>query len=340
MRGGWIGLIASAAAAISGSAQDRLNLAWPTANQAYAAGQELEAFIQPTESGLVESGLFGCVRTGGTQFHEGLDLKPVDRDARGEPTDEVFAVLDGVVRHVSRRAGLSSYGRYVVIEHANVLPAVYTLYAHLAEIDPEIEPGRRVVTAQRIGIMGHSAGGYTIPASRAHVHFEIGLRLTDDFQSWYDWRRFGSDNDHGVWNGMNLVGLDPLAFYNAFRERRVDTFDDFIKQTPPAVRVRVAVSGSPDFVRRHPSLLTTMMNPIDVAGWEVAFDVHGLPLAWTPLPATEMQGYRRNEVRVVWTDRPALDACRCKDLVRGRGNRVRADRDLQTNLQLLFGLRR
>src|SRR5690606_9660788 len=95
------------------SAQDatrvRLELSWPTANAAYARGEPLEAFVQPTVSGEVTSGLFGCVRNDGTRFHEAVDLKPIGRDARGEPTDQVFAALDRVVRHVSRRPGLSSY---------------------------------------------------------------------------------------------------------------------------------------------------------------------------------------------------------------------------------------
>ena len=32
---------------------------------------------------------------GGARFHEGLDLYPIDRDRRGEPTDAVYAVLPG-----------------------------------------------------------------------------------------------------------------------------------------------------------------------------------------------------------------------------------------------------
>mgnify|MGYP003334059019 CR=1 FL=1 len=63
--------------------------------------------------------------------------------------------------------------------------------------------------------MGHSSGGYMIPAARAHLHFEVGLAITSDFQGWYDHRRFGSRNEHGMWNGMNLVGVDPVAFFGS-----------------------------------------------------------------------------------------------------------------------------
>ncbi len=335
-----IALSAVVASVAQSSPDYRLRLGWPTANHAYANGEGLEAFIQPTVSGEVESGLFGCVRTGGNQFHEALDLMPISRDRRGEATDEVYAVLGGVVRHVNPRAGASSYGRYVVIEHVGTAPSIYTLYAHLAEVDPAIQVGAGVTTSQVIGIMGRSAGGYTIPKDRAHVHFEMGLRLTDGFQRWYDWKKFGSKNQHGVWNGMNLVGFDPLAFYNAFRAQQVDTFDDYLRGLKPAVKVRVAARRTPDFVERYPSLRVGPTPPGTPAGWEVSFDRFGLPFAWRQLRAEDLKGFKRDEVRVTWTDEDELKVCRCKDLVRTRRGQPVPDRDLQTSLQLLFGLRR
>src|SRR5579859_7545679 len=98
----------------------RLDPAWPTPNRAWAEGRPIRDFIQPTESGEAESGCFGCVRSNGYQFHEGIDLKPVRRDARGEPLDQVFAMLPGVVCYVNLRPGESTYGRYIVIEHPGV----------------------------------------------------------------------------------------------------------------------------------------------------------------------------------------------------------------------------
>ena len=114
---------------------ERLEIVWPTPNPAFAEGKAISAFLQSTGSGEPESGGFGCVRSAGSQFHEGIDLKPVRRDGRGEPADEVYAAMDGVVRHINNRVGESSYGRYLVLEHPDAAPAVYTLYAHLARID-------------------------------------------------------------------------------------------------------------------------------------------------------------------------------------------------------------
>ena len=324
----------------SSSMADRLRLAWPTKNKAYAEGRPLEDYIQPTVSGRVESGLFGCVRTEGWQFHEALDLKSVERDRRGEPTDEVFAVMGGVVRHVSDHPGKSSYGRYIVIEHVDAALPVSTLYAHLASIASGVRPGSKIEIGTSIGVMGRSAGSQALPKARAHLHFEIGLRLTDKFQSWYGWKEFGSKNDHDLWNGMNLVGVDPKAFYDAFRDQRVDTFLEFWQSKSAAVTVRIATRSIPDFIRRYPALRSPPMPLFGLAGWDVDFDEFGVPIAWRPLLAEAVQGYKGSELRIIATDEELLGGVKCKDLVKTYRGKQIPDDDLQTNLQLLFGLHR
>ena len=80
----------------------------------------ISAFIQPTASGDPQSGCYGDARSGGIRFHEGIDIKAVARDRRGEPLDQVFAAMAGVVRYVNHQPGDGSYGRYIVIEHPDV----------------------------------------------------------------------------------------------------------------------------------------------------------------------------------------------------------------------------
>ncbi|MDD2763912.1 MAG: M23 family metallopeptidase [Opitutaceae bacterium] len=325
--------------AIVAPARDRLELIWPTPNQAWAEGRSLETFIQPTVSGEPPSGCFGCVRSDGFQFHEGIDIKPVARDRRGEPADRIFAVMAGVVRHVNLRPGESSYGRYIVIEHPGAAPAVYTLYAHLASVMPRIAPGVQVERGQVIAVMGHSAGGYAIPRDRAHLHFEIGVMATRDFQSWYNWKKFGSPNQHGRWNGMNLMGLDPLDFYNQWRDHRVDNFQDYFEQMRPQVRLRIATRRIPDFVQRYPGLLLAPLPVGPIGGWEIAFDWTGLPFAWRPLLPAEVMGLAVNHVSIVEVDRTSVVRHRAKVLVRPRGSGYVPGRDLDLVLQQLFGLR-
>ncbi|HLP26814.1 MAG TPA: M23 family metallopeptidase, partial [Acidobacteriota bacterium] len=287
-------------------AHARIDLVFPTPQTAWTTGR-LEAFVQPTVSGDPESGLFGCVRSGGAQFHEGLDIRPIKRDRRGEPADPVFAAMDGVVKHVSSSPGSSSYGRYIVVEHPEQTPAVYTLYAHLASIQSGVRPGARVQKGQTIGLMGRSAGGYAIPKERGHLHFEIGLRATDAFENWYAARRFGNRNEHGDYNGMNLMGIDPLDFLRQWRVGRVDTFQEYFDKLRPVVTLRVATTRVPDFIQRYPSLLRKPIRGL-VAGWEVSCSGTGLPFAWTPLSSNEVIGMRAGDVRVVSADSAALRA--------------------------------
>jgi hypothetical protein len=246
--------------------------------------------------------------------------------------------MAGVVRHVSSSPGDSSYGRYIVLEHPDMTPAIYTLYAHLSRIAPGLKTGDRVSRGQVIGTMGHSSGGYVIPRDRAHLHFEMGLMVTQDFQSWYAMRKFGSPNDHGLWNGMNLMGFDPMDFLNQWRAHQVDSFLDYLSRQPPALRVRIATRRVPDFVLRYPSLMTKPL-PASVAGWEIKFDWTGLPLSWTPLSEMEAIGLAPNQPRIADVDAGMVRRNRSKTLVVSRRSGWAPGKDLETVLQQLFGLR-
>jgi hypothetical protein len=207
----------------------------------------------------------------------------------------------------------------------------------LAQVSPGITVDTPVRTGQVLGVMGRSAGSRPLPKERAHLHFEIGLRLTDNFQPWYDARKFGSPNDHGIWNGMNLVGIDPLAFYDAFRAREVDNFEDYWRRRPVAVTVRWATSEVPDFVRRYPALRAEPMPLIGLAGWEIAFDRFGVPLSCRPMGTADVEGYRAGELRIISTDEAELAQTTSKSLVRRRGGKLQPGKDLAMNLELITG---
>ena len=318
----------------------RIDFSWPTPNRAWEQGLSSDAWVQPTVSGDPESGLFGCVRSNHTQFHEGIDIRPVGHDVHGEPTDKITAAMDGIVRHVNTSPGASNYGRYIVVEHPGVTPAVYTLYAHLARVEPGIVSGATVSRGQVMGTMGRSEGSAAIPKDRAHLHFEIGLMVTQNFQAWYVGRKFGSPNEQGLWNGMNLMGIDPQDFLREWRGRKVDNFQEYFDRMRPVVRVRVATSRTPDFVSRYPALLRKPRPAGLVAGWEVECNATGLPFAWTPLTPAEVVGLRANTAHIVEVDSAVVRAYRCKSLVKSqRGGGYTPGADLATMLQQVFGLR-
>jgi murein DD-endopeptidase MepM/ murein hydrolase activator NlpD len=320
------------------AAAERVAISWPTPNTAFARGAPISEILQHAGSGDPASGGFGCVRTSDTQFHEGIDIKAVGHDRAGEPTDSIFAAMDGVVRYVNTKPGASNYGRYIVIEHPDQVPAVYTLYAHLSKVEAGIAAGTRVTRGQIIATMGRSSSGQAIPKERAHLHFEIGVVVTQDFAAWYTARKFGSANEHGIYNGMNLMGIDPLDFMQQNRAGRVGSFLDYLQKQTVAVRVRIATPRTPDYVRRYPALVTKAA-PFIVGGWEIKFNWSGLPVAFTPLTPAEVAGLSANTPVILSTDAAELKRQKCKSLAVSRKTGWTVGKDLGTVLQQLFGLR-
>ncbi len=316
----------------------KANLIWPTPNPAFQNGESIEAFIQSTASGVPESGLFGCVRNNGSRFHEGLDLYPIQRDRRGEALDPVFAVLPGRVVHTSHVSGYSSYGRYVVIEHDQEVPSYHTLYAHLASVGDGIMPGARVEAGTVIGVMGRSAT-YTIPRNRAHVHFEIGFRLTDNFQAWYDRQKFGSKNRHGNWNGMNLVSVDPLAFYESIRSGEVKNLYEHLHRLPAAARIRVYSDKVPDFVTNYPALITKPFQGKPVVAWDIAFTQYGVPKEWTPRFAEEHLSGQPGEVKVIAYHPELLGSQSCRRVLNLSSSKPAIASGTITTIKKLFGFK-
>lgn len=325
-----LGLLSSSATAA---------LIWPTPNRAFQEGRPIKDFIQPTVSGITESGLFGCVRNGGHRFHEALDLFPVERDRRGEALDDVYSVLPGQVVHVSSVAGHSSYGRYVVVVHDGESPAFHTLYAHLANIAPGIKPGVRVSSGSILGRMGRSSAGYNIPRDRAHLHFEIGFRLTDSFQVYYDLQKYGSKNRHGNWNGMNMVSINPLPFYEAMRAGTVQNIGEYLKTLPVVARIRVHTSQVPSFVRNYPALVARPYEGQQLVAWDIAFTKYGVPKEWVPRFAEEALGGRRGDVRVLSYSPKLLEGQSCRQVLNTNGRTPTISSGTINTLKKLFGFK-
>ena len=233
------------------------HIAFPTA-QDRLLDPNAEGVFQPTASGNPISALYGSVRTverGGSltpSFHEGIDVASMQRDRRGHPLDEIYAVADGRVAYVNRRAGNSNYGIYVVLAHDEpALGEVYTLYAHLARVESGLHAGQPVEAGQVLGIMGHTSSS-PIPMQRAHLHLEIGVMLNQRFAIWH--RANKLKPDHGNFHGRNLLGVDPLAVFAGSRREEGFTFRNHLGTIPPAFEVVVRASRRPDYFSRYPAL--------------------------------------------------------------------------------------
>jgi murein DD-endopeptidase MepM/ murein hydrolase activator NlpD len=215
-----------------------------------------EAF-QPTAAGDFRSALYGSVRTAqvgkgvAPSFHEGIDIAPLRRNARGQPLDTARAVADGKVAYVNRYPGNSNYGNYVVLTHVDPMGEVYTLYAHLAEVASHLRPGLRVRSGDTLGLMGHTPPSI-IPAARAHLHFEVGVVANARFGDWFRVRRMLPD--HGAFNGLNLQGVSPLTFFKVQAAASEFEFRQVLRETPVAFEVLLAATHRLDYFRRYPSL--------------------------------------------------------------------------------------
>jgi murein DD-endopeptidase MepM/ murein hydrolase activator NlpD len=285
-----------ATAGIGGAAGFQL----PTANRAlFEPGGEERFFVGTAGRGW-ESGTFGGVRSGGYQLHEGLDIRSLQRDKRGEPTDPVMASAEGTVAYINRKSALSNFGIYVILQHRIDGIEVYTTYAHLREARADLHAGTPVKTGEVIGVMGRTANtGEGISKDRAHVHFEIGLLLSDNFASWHRKFQKGQRNDHGNWNGQAMRGLDPREILLR-QHREGDRFRlvEYIRNQTELCRVQVRDTEFP-WLRRYPSLVAR--NPRaekeGVVGYEIWLNYVGLPYRMMPLASGELKS--RNPVYLV-----------------------------------------
>lgn len=275
----------------TGTAQP-LDLRLPTDNEALLQG-ELPQFYMYTDRNFEgvrsrpwQGGQYGFVRNESrtpagivfTRFHEGVDIQPVERDARGEPLDEVYAVDEGRVVYVSTDPRASAYGIYVVVEHDWQGSPYYTLYAHLMRAN--VRQGQRLARGARIGRLGYTGTG--INQRRAHLHFEINLLLSERFDSWMATAHPRSRNQHGDFHGLNLAGIDVPALYFALLENPEAEIGTVVQQEAPAWKALVPGGFVPELVQRYPWLAGGRVPRVPPAGWIVHVGASGLPLRFEP----------------------------------------------------------
>jgi peptidoglycan LD-endopeptidase LytH len=308
----------------------------PTANRALFEKGGEDRFFAPTPGKPWMSGTFGCVRTDGAQMHEGLDIRSVQHDKRGEPTDPVMSTADGTVAYANHKSGLSNYGRYLVIRHDIEGVEVYSLYAHLSEIRAGLNPGTSVKAGEVIGILGRSSNTRSgIGKDRAHVHFELNLLVNDRFAEWFKKANPGERNDHGIWNGRNMIGLDPRQILLAQRSQGASfSLRQFLQSESEFCRVLVHDTRFA-FVRRYAALIVP--NPAlgsqPVAGYELVLDFNGLPFQIIPRAAGDFKA--ASKYRLLSVNAAAYERNHCRKLVMRHGNTWQLTTHGQSLLDLL-----
>jgi hypothetical protein len=327
------------ALALASSLHAGIDLRLPTENHHLFSDEpdRFYMYVDRTFEGVTskpwEGGAYGYVRNAMrfegevilTKFHEGIDIAPINRDKAGNPLDLITSIADGRVVHVSPISGRSNYGKYLVVEHQWENSAVYSLYAHLAEIT--CKPGDAVKTGSVLGRMGYTGAG--INRTRAHLHLELAMLMSTRFDDWQ--KAFGGGiNHHGNFNGMNLTGCDVAGFFLAHKKNPEIRFSEFVAATPVHFKVTTPSKGTPDFVTRHPWILRG--NPDGAASWEISFSATGQPVAYTP-------SQRRVDAPVVTAIRPSKIPHRylTRSLITGQENHATLTPGGRALVALLMG---
>lgn len=298
-----------------------LDLRLPTDNQALLRkdGPGYFQFVDRTFEGQVsypwEGGQFGFWRdprrTGGgiayARFHEGMDVKPMRRDERGDPLDEVRAILPGEVVHVAA-PGKSNYGSYVVVRHDWGEGPFFSLYAHLRAY--RVSLGQKVAAGETIALMGYTGSG--IDQRRAHLHVELNLMLSRDFEAWYQ-QGFRTPNHHGIYNGMNLLGLDLQALYLAHAQQPELSVAAWLRQSEAQFEISVPGSAQMELLKHYPWLRTGTMTGRPLS-WKIRCNAWGLPLAVTADTAP------MSDVQLTWLEKSTIPMYyRTRGLVSNQG---------------------
>lgn len=258
-----------------------------------------------------------------TKFHEGIDISPVRRDASGEPLDDVRTIESGRVVHVSRAERDSNYGYYAVVRHEVEGTPVYTIYAHLASV--EVEPGQSVAKGARLGRLGYTGAG--IDKRRAHLHLEIAVLWHDQFETWHA-ANFPTPNKHGIYNGINMMGLDVADFYLAQRKNPELTLPQYVRRQKPFFRVQIPDTPHFQLPRRYPWLVDDSTQ--DARSWIVAFTAAGFPVSIEPSQESIAAA------RVVWAAPSAFSYDKVtRSLLAGRTGKPRLGESGQKLLSLL-----
>lgn len=267
-----------------------LDFTFPTKNRALLEGNGpgfymyVDRNFQGATSTPWEGGQYGYVRnprvtSAGlvyTRFHEGADIKPLERSADGEPLDIVTAAGAGRVVHASSASRASNYGQFVVIEHQWSGSPYYSLYAHLNAISVRV--GQRVAQGDPLGRLGYTGAG--IDRRRAHLHFELNLILSHDFERWHRLVYPRETNRHGLYNGLNLAGMDVGRLLRAANKNSKLTIPEFLASEDVAFTAVVPATDKFILAKLYPWMVRG--DAAGVKSWEISFTSTALPVRLEP----------------------------------------------------------
>jgi hypothetical protein len=149
----------------------------------------------------------------------------------------------------------------------------------------------------------------------------VDLRLSSHFAEWRKDKHPGLRNDHGDWNGRNLVGLDPRLLLLE-QHKLGDKFSllDFIRTRKELCRVLLRDIRFP-WIKEYAQLVRK--NPAaekeGAAGYEIALDYSGIPFLLIPRTKAELGPGPKVELKSVNEAEQKAHPCRKLVVKRSRG---------------------
>jgi len=196
---------------------------------------------------------------------------------------------------------------------------IYSLYGHLSEIQPGLAVGQTVKAGQVVGTMGRTSSVETINKERAHVHFELNVFINDNFAVWHHKTHPLERNDHGIWNGQNLNGLDDRQILlEEHRDGKNFSLLTFLRSQNELCRVLVRATSFPYLKRYSPLVLSNPKAEKEgVAGYEIALNYNGVAFALMPRAESEIKGRARFQLLSVNEAEEKANPCRRLVVQRG-----------------------
>ena len=128
---------------------------------------------------------------------------------------------------------------------------------------------------QPIAVMGYTGTG--LNQARAHLHLELNLILSHRFEAWHNASFKNDPNHNGIYNGLNLVGLDIARLYLRVAQEPF-AYDSPVSQSEETFyKVTLPKSSHFELPKLYPWMLTGGGRN-EKSSWEVSFARSGLPL--------------------------------------------------------------
>jgi hypothetical protein len=163
----------------------------------------------------------------------------------------------------------------------------------------------------------------------------LDLLVNERFPQWYQKAFPSQRNDHGEWNGHNLLGVDPaLVLLEQHRQGANFSLVNFVRNQTELCRVLVRATDFPWLKRYAPLIERNLLAEKEgVAGYEISLNHNGVACRLIPRAASEIKSKARFQLLSVNETEYRKNPCR--RLVLKRGDRWTLARNGTNLLELL-----